>query len=300
MKKYLGMALVVLLLFTGCGAETAVAPVDQSSTEIMLTDLDGKQVTLATLPTRVVSLSPTNTEIMFALGAGAQLVGVTSYCDYPEEAKDVAKIGDFEGANLELITAANPDLVLAGSYMQEDIITALADLGIPVLSTEATSMDQIFSSIRLVGKATGNDANAEKIVAEMEAELANLAEKVAGKTAKSVFYCVWQEPLTTAGKNTFIDEAITLAGGKNVVTLDGWAEYSKEQLITDEPDMLISAKYSTDTGETLDSLKNNETFKKLACVQNDKVYMMKDDNIISRGGPRIVEAIEEIRQALEK
>ncbi len=300
MKKYLGMALVVLLLFTGCAAESADTSVDQSSSEIMLTDLDGKQVTLAKLPTRVVSLSPTNTEIMFALGAGAQLVGVTSYCDYPAEAKDVAKIGDFEGANLELITAANPDLVLAGSYMQEDIITALADLGIPVLSTEATSIDQIFSSIRLVGKATGNDASAEKVVAEMEDELANIAEKVAGKTAKSVFYCVWQEPLTTAGKNTFIDEAITLAGGKNVVTLDGWTEYSKEQLLTDEPDMLISAKYSSDAGETLESVKNNEIFKKLACVQNDKVYLMKDDNIISRGGPRIVEAIEEIRQALEK
>ncbi|MEI7885710.1 MAG: ABC transporter substrate-binding protein [Clostridia bacterium] len=300
MKKCLSMALVVLLLFTGCGANSVTTPAVQQATEIMLTDLDGNQVTLKNQPVRVVSLSPTNTEIMFAIGAEAQLVGVTSYCDYPAAAKDIAKIGDFEGANLELITAAKPDLVLAGSYMQEDIITALADLGIPVLSTEATSMNQIFSSIRLVGKATGNDAGAEKVVAEMEKNLASIAEKVAGKTAKSVFYCVWQDPLTTAGKNTFIDEAITLAGGKNVVTLDGWTEYSKEQLLTDEPDLLISAKFSSDAGETLASVKNNEIFKNLACVKNDKVYLMKDDNLISRGGPRIVLAIEEIRQALEK
>lgn len=305
MKKVLTIILIVALLFafTACqaqqpvGTSEAVQPVKDA--KIAVTDLKGRQVTLDKVPERIVSLSPSNTEILYAVGAGNKVVGVTSFDDYPEEVKSVEKIGDFEGPNLELIQKVKPDVVLAGGYIQEDLIASLEKLNIPVVSTEATDFNSIFDSIALIGKVTGNEQKAAEVVKDMKDKIAEIQNKVKDKTPKSVFYVVWTDPLTTAGSGTFINDVIKAAGGINTAEkVQYWAKYSAEELVKDNPEYLISSKHATNEGVTSDFFKKDAVFKNLDSVKNGKVYIMSDDNIISRGGPRIVLAIEEMAKVL--
>jgi iron complex transport system substrate-binding protein len=305
LKKILALVLTVVLLlaFTACQAQPPVTPATTeqpaADTKIEITDLKGRQITLDKVPERIVSLSPANTEILFAVGAGDKVVGVTSYCDFPAEVKDVEKIGSFEGPNLELIQKANPDVVLAGGYIQEDLIASLEQLNIPVISTEATDFNSIFDSITLIGKISGNDQKAAEVVKGMQDKIAEIQFKVKGHTPKSVFYVVWTDPLTTAGSGTFINDVIKAAGGVNTAEkVEFWAKYSTEELIKDNPEYLLSAIHSTNEGITVDFFKESPIFKNLDSVKNGKVYLMSDDNVISRPGPRIVQAIEEVSMIL--
>jgi len=133
MKKYVYICLCTLLLFTGltaCGNNQGAGSSNEMALEI--TDLNGREVKMETLPQRIISLSPTNTEIIFAVGAQDKLVGVTTRCDFPAEAKNIEKIGDFSGPNLEMIIKLKPDVVLGGSSIQEDVVKSLEQLDIPV------------------------------------------------------------------------------------------------------------------------------------------------------------------------
>ena len=160
MKKILAIVLSIVLIvgLSACQAQqpeaTAQTVQPTADTKIEITDLKGRQITLDKVPERIVSLSPANTEILYAVGAGAKVVGVTSFDDYPAEVKEIEKIGTFEGPNLELIQKAKPDVVLAGGYIQEDLIASLEQLNIPVISTEATDFNSIFDSIALIGKVS--------------------------------------------------------------------------------------------------------------------------------------------------
>lgn len=304
MKKILALVLTLVLMvaMTACQTQqTTPAPAEQpaAETKIEITDLKGRQITLDKVPERIVSLSPSNTEILFAVGAGSKVVGVTSYCNFPEEALAVEKVGTFEGPNLELIQKVKPDVVLAGGYIQEDLIASLEQLNIPVVSTEATDFNSIFDSIALIGKLSGNDQKAEEVIKGMKDKIAEIQAKVKDQTPKSVFYVVWTDPLTTAGAGTFINDAIKTAGGINTAEkVEYWAKYSAEELVKDNPEILFSSKHATDKGVTEDFYKNDAVFKNLDSVKNNKIYLMSDDDIISRAAPRIVQAIEEIAKVL--
>jgi len=306
-KKVLAFVLSVALLlaFTACQAQqpAAPAPAEQpaADTKFEVTDLKGRTITFDKVPEKIVSLSPSNTEILYAIGAGDKVVGVTSYCDFPEEVKNVEKIGSFEGPNLELIQKVKPDVVLAGGYIQEDLIASLEKLNIPVVSTEATDFNSIFDSITLIGKVSGNEEKAAEVVKGMKDKIAEIQDKVKDKTPKSVFYVVWTDPLTTAGSGTFINDVIKSAGGINTAEkAEFWAKYSAEQLVKDNPEYLFSSKHATDVGVTVEFYKENSVFKNLDSVKNGKVYLMSDDNIIVRAAPRIVLAIEEIAKVLHE
>ena len=305
MKKILALILAIVLIvgLSACQAQQTAAPTPTEQpavdTKIVITDLKGRQITLDKAPERIVSLSPANTEILFAVGAGDKVVGVTSFCDFPAEVKDVEKIGSFEGPNLELIQKAKPDVVLAGGYIQEDLIANLEQLNIPVISTEATDFNSIFDSIALIGKVSGNEQKAAEVVKGMKDKIAEIEDKVKGQTPKSVFYVVWTDPLTTAGSGTFINDVIKAAGGINTAEkVEYWAKYSAEELVKDNPEYLLSSLHATNEGVTVDFYKQSPVFKNLDSVKNGKVYLMSDDNVVSRPGPRIVQAIEEIAKVL--
>lgn len=305
MKKLLVFAIAVIMILNlaGCSKPTAPqkqAPEQQSGAintgKIEVTDFKGRNIVLDKVPQKIVSLSPSNTEILFALGAGEKVVGVTSYCDYPEEAKKIEQVGTFDGPNMELIKKAQPDVVLAG-YIQEEAVTALENMGITVIVTEAESFEAIYKSIELIGKITETDTKAEEIIAGMKNRIAEIEAKTKNKKKPTVFYVVWADPLTTAGSKTFINDVIKAAGGINVAEkVEGWANYSTEQLIKDNPEMLIAALHSTDNGMNKEDLSKNQIFNKLECVKQGKVFVMPDDNIISRPGPRIVQAIEQMEK----
>ena len=308
MKRIVCALLILLMILSLAACANNPAPqgqapagqnTQQASQKLEITDLKGRKVVLDKVPERIVSLSPANTEILFAVGAGSKVVGVTSFCDYPEEVKNIQKIGTFDGPNIELIKKAQPDVVLAGGYIQEDLINTLEGLNIPVISTEAMDFNSIFDSIKLIGKITGNDDKAAEIVGGMQKKINEIAEQTKDKEKPKVFYVVWTDPLTTAGANTFINDVIKTAGGINTAEkAEGWAKYSAEQLVMDNPDILISALHSTDNGITKETLSKMPAFENLSCVKNGKIYVMPDDNIISRPGPRIVEAIEEMANVL--
>jgi iron complex transport system substrate-binding protein len=172
-------------------------------------------------------------------------------------------------------------------------------LNIPVISTEATDFNSIFDSISLVGKISGNEEKATEIVKGMKDKIAEIQDKVKGQTPKSVFYVIWTDPLTTAGSGTFINDVIKAAGGINTAEkVEYWAKYSAEELVKDNPEYLLSSIHATNEGVTVDFYKQSSVFKNLDSVKNNKVYLMSDDNVISRPGPRIVQAIEEIAKAI--
>jgi len=292
------LTLMLLLALTSCQTgESSDNSKETAKIEIM--DIKGKKVVLNKTPERIVSLSPTNTEIIFALGAGEKLVGVTSYCDYPEEAKDIDKIGDFDNPNIELIKKMNPDLVLAGGFLQEDLMAALEGLSIPVASTEAAGVESIYDSIAMIGKFVGQETKAEELINNIKKDIEEIEIKVMGKEKPKVFYLVWKEPLFTTGQGTYINEIIQIAGGQNVAAeTEGWAQYSFEELLKQNPDILIAAYHSTDEGMRKEDIMKDELFSKLPCVRDGKIHVMTDDNIVSRPGPRVVEAIREMAEAL--
>jgi len=305
MKKLLMLAIAVIMILNLVGCVNPALPQDTApaqnaesvnTAKIEVMDFKGRSIVLDKIPQRIVSLSPSNTEILFALGAGERVVGVTSYCDYPEEAKKVEKVGTFDGPNMELIKKVQPDVVLAG-YIQEELIKTLEDMGIPVIVTEAESFEAIYQSIGLIGEITGTDAKAEEIVAGMKNKIAEIEAKTRDKGKPTIFYVVWTDPLTTAGSKTYINDVIKVAGGINVAEkVESWANYSAEELIKDNPDMLVAALHSTDEGMTKEDISKNQIFSKLECVKQGKVHVMSDDNVISRPGPRVVQAIEEMNK----
>lgn len=300
-KKAFLLIFVVILLFTltSCQKAESNSEVAEEKKSIEITDITGRHVVLDKMPERIVSLSPTNTEIVFALGAGEKLVGVTSFCDYPEEAKEIEKIGDFEGPSIELIKKAQPDVVLAGGYLQDDLIAALEGLNVPVISTEAADIDSVYDSIAMISKVVGEEAKAEEIINNMQKSIDDIKARVSGKDRPNVFYLVWKEPIYTSGQGTFINEFIDIAGGKNIAgDLEGWAQYSPEELVKQNPDILIAALHSTDEGMRKEDFLQDDFFQKLDCVKNGNVHIMSDDNIVSRPGPRIVDAIYEMAKVL--
>jgi iron complex transport system substrate-binding protein len=299
MKKHIMLLISCIMVFNlfGCvGSQQHAEPGDTGKIEIV--DFKGRSVVLDKKPRKIVSLSPSNTEILFALGAGDKVVGVTSFCDYPEEAKKIERMGDYEGPNIELIRKAQPDVVLAG-YVQEETVKMLEKMGIPVIISEAESFEAIYHSISLIGEITGTETEAEKIIKGMKDKIAEIQAKIKDKEKPRVFYVVWKDPLTTAGSRTFINDVIKAAGGINVAEkVESWAIYSAEEMIKDNPDMLIAALHSTDEGMTREDLSRDRIFSMLECVKQGKVYVMPDDNIISRPGPRIVLAIEDMARVL--
>lgn len=302
MKKYICIIMgifILLLTAVGCSS-SADKSLESKSYAVDITDMSGNEIKLEKIPEKIVSLSPTNTELIFSVGAGSKLVGVTEQCDFPEEAKTIEKIGSFSEANLEKIAEIKPDVVFAGGSINENLKTSLEELEIPVVTIDSQNIQDIFKSIELTGKITGCETKSSEVVSKMKADLEQIKQKVEGLEPVSVFYVVWRDPFKTAGKNTFIDEAITLAGGKNIAgNLEGWADYSREELINQNPTGIIASQHFTIEEQTVETLSSDELFMDLDAAKAKKVHIITDDSKISRGGPRLVEAIDEMRIAIE-
>lgn len=270
---------------------------------VTLTDDLGREVTISALPQRIVSMVPSNTEILFAVGAGEQVVGVTEYCDYPPEAQTREKIGGFSAKTIsvEKIVALEPDLVLSAGEIQQSVIEALEQAEIPVFALAPERLAGVYHNIETVGRLTGRETQAAEVVAEMQDRVAAVTEKsqqVPEDKRPAVFYEVWDEPLMTAGPTTFVSELIELAGGKNIFAdvSEEYPQVSAETVIQRDPDVVLGP----DThGEELiaENIKARPGWENISAVKEGRIYLVNGD-IVSRSGPRLVDALEAIARTL--
>ncbi|KAA5806328.1 ABC transporter substrate-binding protein [Thermoanaerobacterium thermosaccharolyticum] len=262
---------------------------------LKITDFMGRQVTIKKEPKRIVSLSPSTTELIYAIGAGKDVVGVTNYDDYPPEVKSVAKVGGYEGPNIEAILAQKPDIVFASNLSGKDQMEALQKSGIPVVVLEAQNINQIYDSIKILGEITGNVEKGNEIINKMKDKIKEINDKVKNLPKVNVFYVVDTNGNWTAGKGTFIDELITLAGGNNVASdANGWAQYSMEKLMQKNPDVIITSQHATNAN----NIKNMPGYKDTKAAKDGKIFIISNDDIVTKPSNRIVLGLEEIAKDL--
>jgi iron complex transport system substrate-binding protein len=293
---YLG---TIILLSAGCSQNNPQAkPASPTSAKIQIQDGLERQISLAAPAQRVISLSPSNTEILFEVGAGSQLVGRDTFSDFPEEAKAVTDIGGgFGDANLETILATKPDLVLAGDLTPPEQIKSLEELGLTVFVVpNPKDFPGLFEIIRTVAKLTGHESESETLISSLDSHLKMTQEKISLSSSKPlVFYELdGTDPNApwTAGPGSFVDMMIREAGGINagkVLEIE-WAQISIEELIVQDPDIILLGD-SIWGGVTPESVRLRPGWSSLTAIQNDKIYPF-DDNLVSRPGPRMVDGLE--------
>ncbi|MBC8446221.1 MAG: cobalamin-binding protein [Chloroflexi bacterium] len=266
----------------------------------VVTDSRGQEVAVPAEVKRIISLAPSNTEILFALGLGDKVVGVTNFCDYPEEAKAVEKVGDAFNMNVEKIVSLSPDLVVAIGGMTE-VMAKLEELGIAVLVLQPTDLESIYQTIELVGQAAGAQDAAQALVAAMRERVEAITAKVAGLEERpKVFYELdATDPAKpyTPGPGTWHDQFIRLAGGVNIAgeVEMPWVQFSTEEIIVQDPAIIVlgDANYGVSAAD----VAQRAGWEVIAAVRNGAVYPI-DDNLISRPGPRVVEGIEALAQII--
>jgi iron complex transport system substrate-binding protein len=280
----------------GSASETAVSAEaeEEASFPVTVVDDAGREVTIESRPERIVSLAPANTEIVSELGLLDSLVGVTDYDDYPTEVTEIPKVGDFVTPNLEAIAAAEPDLVLATTGVQADVVERLEELGAVVVAVDPQDLESLYASIEMVGEAMGEPAEAIVLAGSMREEIAAITEAVSSEASATVFVEIAQDPLFTAGAGTLIDDLVNAAGGANVVAEEGYVPYSAEQVVSDDPEVYLATAGSMSDPE---SLASRPGFSALTAVQEERVEIL-DDNLVSRPGPRVVLGVEAIARAL--
>ena len=292
--------LILSLTVSACGP----AALAQSAKPVSLTDGSGRTVTLQLPAERVVSLAPSNTEILFAVEAGAQMVGRDSFSDYPLQAKDVPDIGGGVGAlNMELILSKKPDLVLASPLTPPEQVANLekANLTVYVLPNPKT-FDDLYANLETVGKLTGRDKEAATLVASLKQRVTAVTDKVANVTQRPMVYYELDatDPSApyTSGPDTFVDLLIRTAGGENFGgNLKGdWVQISIETLLARQPDYIVLGD-NTYGGVTPEQVKARAGWDALQAVKDGNVFIF-DDNTVSRPGPRLVDGLEAMAKLL--
>lgn len=296
------LLVVIVSVFSGCSKAQPVPPPATSTTfPITVSDDTGRSLTIDKKPEKIVSLAPSNTEILYALGLGGKVVGNTEYCDYPEEAKDVEKVGGFSDPNIEKIVSLEPDLVL-GTTMHEKHVADMEKLGLKVVLINATNIDGVMKDVELVGQITGQTQEAETVVSDMQEKVSGVQtalKDLADDKKVKVFYLMWDDPITTVGSNTLISDVLITAGGVNVAAdaEQDYPNYSLEVLVTKNPDAIVYTKMGSGTGLNPDTIKSKSGWEAISAVKNDRIYSI-DDNLMSRPGPRIVDGLIETAKVL--
>jgi len=303
MNKRIPLLLLVALvvLCAGCISEMEKYNAVKKTGSITVTDDFGYNVTIEKVPKKIVSLAPSNTEILFALGLGDKIAGVTDYCNYPPEALNKTKVGGYSTINIEKIVALKPDLVVAAYGNGIENIETLRNLNITVVALNPQNIDDIKKNIELLGKVTGTEENASKLIDQINEKIDAVKDVVEGKKRVRVAHIIWHDPIYISGNNTFINEIITIAGGENVFAdLDGYVAINIENLIEKNPGVIIVSSGGGMGGKknvVYDWVVSDERLKGINAVKNGRVYVI-DADIISRPSYRIVEAVETVAKFL--
>ncbi len=292
-RKFVVLALA-FVFFTGVSCSSSPVSNQNANPDTrVFKDALGRDVSLPRDVKRVVSLAPNLTEMIYAVGGGEKLVGDTTYCDFPEAAKSVQKIGDTMSPNMEAIIALHPDVVFVSTASQiEAFMRTLAERNIAVYVVDAKSVEEVLASIQTIGDILGTKTEADKTVAALKERLDAVRAQVRGKAVRRVFVQISKEPLFTAGRNAYLNEAVQIAGGESV-TRDvpgAYPKLSRETALKLDPDAII---ISDNEGNH----EPNSAFAKSAAVKNGQVFRVNAD-LLSRPGPRIVDGIEAVARDL--
>ncbi|HKS30414.1 MAG TPA: cobalamin-binding protein [Pyrinomonadaceae bacterium] len=298
-----GLTLLILLcalsLFASCsnrGAGSANGGAGPATREVV--DGSGRRVRVPQRPERIITLAPNLTEIVYAVGAGPRLVGNTTYCDYPQEARAVEKVGDTLHPSIERIIALRPQLILISTASQLEAFTKqLDEQNIAVYITDPHDLEGVFKSIEAIGDLVDERERAASVVNALRSRASSIEERVSKQKPLSVFYQLSAEPLYTAGRDSFITDLVRRAGGVSVTANvpGAWPRYSDEAALAARPEAVIMA-----TGDSMGAQANVEVAEPLRrspAVQNNRVYKINGD-FLSRPGPRLVDGLEQMARAL--
>jgi len=260
---------------------------------LTVTDKTGTAITLERAPERVVMLGPSDTEIVFAIGAGSLAVGADEYSNYPPEAAELPRVGDMN-TNIEAVASLNPDLVLGSASMNAAAVDALRQLGITVYASDPQTLEETIAHIEQVGVLLNHQAGAEAVAAEMRAAIQYVADKV--KDAEPLSVYLEFSPGWTVGSGTFLDELVKLAGGVNIsADQSGWFEVDSEAVIQRNPEVII---YPEIEGvDILGEILSRPGWDQIEAVKNDRVHAVTNDPLV-RVGPRLTDGLKEIAAAI--
>ena len=296
MKKWIAIITTLTIVLAAAIAVSSLQiPVRAETQGLTITDDFGRNVTIEDVPERIISLSPTNTEILFAIGAGDRVVGVTEYCNYPEKAKEKPEIGGVSTVSKEKVVALEPDLVLGDELNGKEIFEMLEELDITVVGLNPTNISEILADIMLVGRITGEETNATALVANMTQRMEEIKNNTRDVKRPKVAHVTWHDPIWVAGSGTVQNELIEIAGGENAFSdIDDWSTVSLEVFIDKNPDVIIvSVGHGVVGMQSYDYILGDERLKVVNAVKNERVFAI-DADVISRAGPRIVNATEAV------
>lgn len=283
-------------------AEATAAPTAEA-TALEISDDMGHTVSLPATPRRIVSLAPSVTEMLFAIGAGPQVVGVTKYCNYPPEADALPEVGGFSAdtISVETIVGLSPDLVIAGAVSQTPIAEALTKVGIPTIVIDPSSFEDVYATIEKLGYLSGNADQAGGVVTEMRQRVEKVVATVADIPAEerpAVFYEVFDEPLMSAGPNTFVGQMIDLAGASNIFAdmTEDYPQVSAEAIVERNPSIIVGPNSHGDK-LTPELVAARPGWAEIKAVKDGKIYLL-DGDMVSRPGPRLADSLEALAKAL--
>lgn len=251
----------------------------------------GVPITLQSAPKRIISLIPSSTEVVYAIGLGPQVVGVTTYCDYPPQARKVAKIGDYN-TSIEKVLALRPDLVVASSSGNRTAIARLEKLKVPVFAVDPVTVEQVYQGARSLGDLTGHRKQADAMVASMQRKMAEVNRRVVGKPRVRTLLVLGMNPLWVVGDRNFMNTLVEVAGGENVVRKghQGFCSVPLESVVAARPDVILTA------GDRPEAFGGQGGWRSIPAVKSGRVYSTGFDTV--RPGPRLAEAAERLAKLL--
>lgn len=257
----------------------------------------------STLPEklRIISLAPSTTEILFALGLDEEIIGVSQFCNYPPQAITKERVGSFSEPNIEKILSLKPDIIFCTGLEQIPVITKLRQLQLNVSVSDPSNFNELFDSIREIGRLVNRQNQAMLLIREMETKIKNIGlqtKSILRHKKPKVFVEIWHSPLMTAGKGSFIDELITLAGGINIAhdLRRPYSNFSSEEVIKRNPDCIILAYMNVDNSK--ESVTKRFGWSSISAVKNNNIFNDINPDSLLRPGPRLIEGLTEVYQRL--
>lgn len=310
-KSFLLLSISLALTLGACQDDTAEVPATDETTEetssgtssgasYTVTDDRGEELEFKQAPETIVSLIPSNTEIVFALDAGDQLVGVTDYDNYPEAAQDIERVSDSVEFNAEKIIQLDPDVVLAYSTGEAPpALSQLEDADIPVFVIEsATSFDEVYGDIEQIASVLAKEEKGAEVIEGIQTQIEDVQERLAAvEEQKEVYVEISPSPeIYTTGKATFMQEILDHANVTNVFEdLEGWPNISEEEVITRDPEVILTTvSYVEDAAGDIEA---RDSWSAVEAIENDEVHFI-DSDITSRPGPRIGEAVQLVAETV--